>query len=222
MQTQLVYLAAALIMLVSTAGNAETARRESGGADSAALLRAQGQVREMAAQRDALAAENEKLKDEMKKKLEEKDAKIASMNKRMDAMQNSSERSDAVAEKTREVNQAMRDRILETQEKMQKLVDKYKELVAALRVIEDERTNLQKTVAQKNSEIDSCANNNVTLYNTSLELIDRYENKGVWDAMLEKEPVTQLKRVAMENAVQDYRNRVESAKVEVPDSRLSN
>ncbi len=221
MKTQLIYFVALLAMLVSTIGSAETARRE-GGADNAALLRAQGQVRELATQRDALTAENEKLKEEMKKKLEEKDAKIASLNKRLDTMQTSAERSDAVAEKTREVNQAMRDRILETQEKMQKLVDKYKELVAALRVIEDERTTLQKTVAQKNTEIDACAKDNVTLYETSLEVIDRYQNKGVWDAMLEKEPVTQLKRVALENAVQDYRTRVNAAKVETPADHRAN
>jgi DNA repair exonuclease SbcCD ATPase subunit len=213
MKTPLIHLVALLAILAPTMSNAETARRD-GGADNAALLRAQGQVREMAAQRDALTTELEKFKEESKKKLDEKDAKIAALNKRIEAAQASADKSDAAADKTREVNQAMRDRILDAQDKMQKLVAKYKELVAALRVIEDERTTLQQTVARKNADLDACSKDNVTLYQTSLDLIERYENKGVWDAMLEREPVTQLKRVELENVVQDYRTRVNAAKVE--------
>jgi chromosome segregation ATPase len=221
MKTQLIRLVAMLAIFASTISNAETARRDGGG-DNAALLRAQGQVREMAAQRDALTAEVEKLKEEMKKKLDEKDAKIAALNKRLDVAQASADKSESAADKTREVNQAMRDRILDAQDKMQKLVAKYKELVAALRVIEDERTTLQQTVARKNAELDSCSKDNVSLYQTSLELIDRYESKGVWDAMLEREPVTQLKRVELENVVQDYRTRVNAAKVDAPAEHRAN
>ncbi len=212
----------AAVMLVASAAHAETSRREGGAADNAALMRAQGQVREMAAQRDALTAEMEKLKEENKKKLDDKDAKIAALNKRIEAMQTSVDRGEATAEKTREVNQALRDRVVDAQDKMQKLVTKYKELVAALRVIEDERTTLQRTVAQKNVALDTCAGDNVKLYQTSLELVERYENKGVWDAMLQREPITQLKRVEIENTVQDYLARVNSSKAETAASALSN
>lgn len=212
---------AAVLVIGASSTHAETARRD-GGADNGALLRAQGQVREMAAQRDALTAEVEKLREETKKKLEDKDAKIAALNKRLDTMQSNADRSEATVEKTREVNQAMRDRIVDAQDKMQKLVAKYKELVSALRVIEDERTSLQRTIEKKNTALDTCANDNVKLYQTSLELIDRYENKGVWDAMLQLEPVTQLKRVELENTVQDYRTRVNAAKVETVTTTESN
>ena len=90
---------------------------------------------------------------------------------------------------------------------MQKVVDKYKELVETLRQVETDRTQLQATAKTQATQIGTCTNDNIKLYELGLELADLYENKGVWAALVEKEPVTQLKRVELENRVQEYRHR---------------
>ena len=114
--------------------------------------------------------------------------------------------------KYQEQNLALRDRIFEVQTRMQKIVDKYKELVGALQLIESERASLMTKSTENQKKFDVCVTDNQKLYKVNLELIQEYRKKGVWDALLQKEPVTQLKRVQIENTVQSYTDRIDALK----------
>lgn len=187
--------------------NAGEVTQRAGGANTDAPAKTQMLLRQMTEEHNALATEVEKLKEENKKEVETREAKIAALNKRIDGMRTDMDNTEQLAQKYQQGNTALRQRIVDSQEKMQKLVDKYKELVAALGYVEDERAQLRKTVVGKDVEIGSCADKNQKLYALNLELLDLYENKGVWDALLQKEPVTQLKRVEVENIVEGYKER---------------
>lgn len=59
----------------------------------------------------------------------------------------------------------------------------------------------------------ACAEKNATLYKYSLDLLQRYQDKGFLDVLLNKEAVTQLRRVEMENLAQEYREKMNNALV---------
>jgi chromosome segregation ATPase len=59
----------------------------------------------------------------------------------------------------------------------------------------------------------SCEAKNLQLYTYSQELLNRYQKKGVWAALNQKEPLTGLNEVSMENVVQEYREKLKSQKL---------
>jgi chromosome segregation ATPase len=59
----------------------------------------------------------------------------------------------------------------------------------------------------------SCETKNLQLYQYSEELLGRYQKKGVWAAMSQKEPVFGLKEVGIENVVQEYQEKLDQQKL---------
>lgn len=169
------------------------------------MAQAQNLLRQIAAERDALKAENGKLKDD----ISSRDKKIDLLNKKLDGTKKSLGNTHEAITKFQEANTALRDHLLEAQDKMKMLVDKYKELVASLRVVESERTKLESTVKNQTMEIKTCARKNLELYQSDRDLLAQYKNKSAWDALLQKEPVTQLKRVEIENIIESYRDKLD-------------
>ena len=55
-----------------------------------------------------------------------------------------------------------------------------------------------------------CVANNKKLYEVGHELLQRYQDKGVMDALLQREPITQLKRVQMETLAEEVTGKLES------------
>ncbi len=59
----------------------------------------------------------------------------------------------------------------------------------------------------------ACEAKNVKLFEYSQALVDRYKNKGVWEALKQKDPVLGLSNVGVENVVQEYREKLDSQKI---------
>jgi chromosome segregation ATPase len=57
--------------------------------------------------------------------------------------------------------------------------------------------------------LQTCIANNQALHDTGLELLDRYAGKGVADVLAQREPFLQLKRVALENLLQGYQDKLD-------------
>jgi hypothetical protein len=53
---------------------------------------------------------------------------------------------------------------------------------------------------------------NMRLYQINTELVERYRAKGVWDAVLQREPITQIRDVRDEALAQEYRDRIGAAR----------
>jgi hypothetical protein len=51
------------------------------------------------------------------------------------------------------------------------------------------------------------------LYKLNLELVDRYQNKALWQALTEAEPFTGISSVHLENIADDYRYKLEDLQV---------
>lgn len=59
----------------------------------------------------------------------------------------------------------------------------------------------------------SCETKNLRLYQYSQELVTRYRQKGVWAALAQKEPVTGIREVGVENLLQEYREKLDSQRI---------
>ena len=56
--------------------------------------------------------------------------------------------------------------------------------------------------------VDNCTARNAQLVRLSDELVRRYRDRGFFDVLLSREPLTGLKRVELEKLAQDYRGKV--------------
>lgn len=85
------------------------------------------------------------------------------------------------------------------------LKHKLKETLVALRKSEQERLQANTTGKALDSELKQCVSNNHQLVHMNDRLIDNYNNKGVWDSIVQNEPFTGIKQVEIENILQQYR-----------------
>ncbi|OHB25192.1 MAG: hypothetical protein A2X84_12780 [Desulfuromonadaceae bacterium GWC2_58_13] len=66
----------------------------------------------------------------------------------------------------------------------------------------DEARNRLKISGQ---HLDRCLGHNAEMARVASEVLDAYENKGVFSSLLEKEPITGFKQVEVEHLIQNYR-----------------
>ena len=78
-----------------------------------------------------------------------------------------------------------------------------------LRQTEDAKRRLDSTLTMRSGALAACETKNDSLYRLGGALIKRYEEKGCFDSLVQREPITQLGRVDMENQVEEYRQQLE-------------
>lgn len=92
----------------------------------------------------------------------------------------------------------------------------YKEAADAARTRDADAKRFEAQLAQTTQRADDCSSRNAALFKIGNELLARYEGKGVFSILLEGEPVTQLKRVELENLIQDYQDKLLDEKIAPP------
>jgi len=73
---------------------------------------------------------------------------------------------------------------------------------------------LDADLKQTSQSLAACEAKNAKLHGYGLELLEKYEKKGCGDALLQAEPFTQIKRVEIENLVEDYREKLDEQKLD--------
>lgn len=173
------------------------------------LRRMQMQVKQVQDEKVALEQEKAALGKELetlKKKTGEIESTVARAN-----------RSKAAAEKEAE---ALKQVKIELSEKIAALEKQFSESQQGLR---DTRQSLQQETSQKqrleqnlgtrDKELSVCETKNKKLYQYQVELINRAQNRGSLDALLEMEPLTQMKRVEIENLLEEYRDKIDNEQI---------
>lgn len=164
-----------------------------GAADQSAHL--QQVLRQLASEKQQLNAQIEQLqKDntELKSKNSKLEAKTKSLEQREDKMT--------------KANDAASERIYQYNDRLKEALTKLRETVIELRKAET-------TLGAQNEQLNACMRLNVQLYNSGKDMLVKYEEKGVWDALAQSEPVTGLKQVEIENLIEDYRYKIEGLTV---------
>ena len=193
---------AVLLWAVAACAGAQQARDDGGAA------RLQAMVSQLTSEKTQLQAENKDVKGKLDaanaelKKLRDQNAELE---KRLSQSENSLAQSSAANTRGTEQNAQLRAR-------MDELVKQFRETIDNLKKTELERNDLKTTLAAREGALGTCVASNDKLLATGNEILDRYESKGCFASVREKEPFTQVKRVQLQNLVDAYRWQLEDQK----------
>jgi chromosome segregation ATPase len=124
-----------------------------------------------------------------------------------------SERKNAeLAEKVKAVEET-RDQLAAKLAETEKHVAEQAE---ANRLLAAEGLQLKAALSRQEQATVSCETKNVQLYGYGRELLVRYQNKDMWDGAAQREPFTGLKRVEIENVLEEYRDKLDNQKIAAP------
>ena len=175
-------------------------------ANNDAVARAQYMLRQLSAEKVKLTAENQNLLAE-KKDLE---ANLKSIEKKYNKLTKKSEKKSS----------AMSGRIVKLKDKLNEEIAEHKNTTLRLNAVTNEKERIFNIASEQIASIDLCVANNKQLYTINRELLGQYEEKGVWGALSQAEPVTGLKQVEIENLIDDYQYHLDDLRVESTHSEL--
>ena len=187
--------------------SAQTAR---GGANANAQLLQQ--LQQLGAERTQLQAERDQQKHELESLRSERD----SLKKAQTAAHQQEQSSGAALKESAARRAQLEQELQQTKDKMQELIAKFRETVASLRETENERNTLKTTLATRDQAIKVCDEHNAALYRLNDEILARLEHPHGMAHVAVVEPFTQLKRVQLENLVDDYKARADEARLPQP------
>jgi chromosome segregation ATPase len=108
----------------------------------------------------------------------------------------------------------------EAQASLDKVSKSLAELAAAHQIAtrdlnsnEVQRKELSKSLAQRDSNLTACVGKNTKLHDFGVDLIKIYEKPSAYQAVLRTEPFSQIKRVELENILQDYNDKIDEQRV---------
>ena len=201
------YVLITAVLALSCGHGALAQVQRSGGGANAQLAQ---QYQQILTERSQLQADNDKLKkelDDSKKQLEAaKKEQAVSKNLAGSAASQLAAAQAASASSAQTLEQ--------TKNRMQELVNRFRDTALTLRDVEAERTHLQQQLGQSKADFDQCAQRNFQLYQVDGEVLDRYEHQGAFSRLAEVEPFTRIKRTQIENFVDEYRARAEELRVQ--------
>lgn len=192
-------LGAILLTLPIAAPFAQTER--SGNADA----RVMQQLQQLTSERAALQSENARLKQDLEKVRKELDQ--ASTGRK--ALENRAKALEASANRDGQSSKQTGEQLERTRAQLQELIAKFRETAQTLRDTETDRAQVKNQLATREREFKTCVDRNAAFYNLNTEVLDKMGNRGFWSALSEREPFTRLKRVELENLVEDYKYRAQ-------------
>lgn len=93
------------------------------------------------------------------------------------------------------------------------LKSKLNETAAQLTQKDAELVQVNAQLATSRTQNTSCEAKNLKLYELGQTVLQQYQHKGVWSSLMQKEPVTGIKQVEIENFVQEYQDKLDAEKL---------
>lgn len=189
----------AVAMLAGSAGAAAQVARSGGNANAQVLE----QMQQLASERTALQAENERLKGELAAVKKERD----SLKTGQQTLDRRARESAAALAQNKAERDSSAEELTQTKAKMQELIAKFRETIQKLRELETDGATTQQSLAAREHELKTCVDHNVALYRLNDEVLTHFDAQGFWSRMAQSEPFTRIKRVQNENLIDEYRTR---------------
>lgn len=143
-------------------------------------------------------------------------SKAASLEKRRSSLEKElralKEEKAALEEKLSATESTLSKRNLELATVDASLSERNVQLISTQKELANTRQERQTYLAdlgQRTQELGNCNVKNGSLLKTAEDLLKRYRSKTCTDALLEKEPITGLKRVKVENEIEEYLEKLE-------------
>lgn len=145
-------------------------------------------------------------------KAKELEAQIAKLNKQNETVVKQANNDKASAEESiATLNDKLADRekrIAQFNEALEKWKAGYQKAAEVARTKEDERAQLASEAIVLKRTIADRESKNIALFNTSNEILDRFENYALGKALAAREPFINTTRVKVENLVQGYKDKI--------------
>ena len=101
-------------------------------------------------------------------------------------------------------------------EALEKWKTGYQKAAEAARTKEDERAKLAAEIIVHQRTIADRERKNIALFNTAIEILDRFQNYALGKALAAREPFIGTTRVKVENLVQGYKDRILDNRISAP------
>lgn len=167
------------------------------------------QLQQLSAERSSLQAENARLKQE----LEQVRGELQQAASGKKALESRNKALEAAAGREQRSGRQAEDELQHLRAQMQELIAKFRETAQTLRDVETGAAQAKNQLAAREREFSACVDRNAGLYNLNVEVLDRMENRGVWTRLVEREPFTRIKRVELENLIDDYKYRADELRL---------
>jgi peptidoglycan hydrolase CwlO-like protein len=104
----------------------------------------------------------------------------------------------------------MTEKYQEADKNLQEMLQLYADTHKSLQELQTEKEQERKRLS---GDILVCEKKNSELYQISAGLMEKYRSKGIISSLLMAEPFTQLERVKVQNVLQEYGDKAETARI---------
>ncbi len=177
-------------------------------ASDQALARAQRMIRQLSTEK----AELEVTRSELEGKVEALSGTLQRNEEKLKEFEQGIVVLDKANQAFKTKLQGSYDEIKKIKQDLEQTIEKLKQTTASLQQSEQATARAEGTIVEREQRIKELERKNLLLYQANAELLDKYQHKGVWDAILQREPLTQIKQVEIENVLQEYRFKLEDLK----------
>jgi chromosome segregation ATPase len=199
--------------------HAESADDRRAGREREVARRAQAQMQKFEAENSQLQQQLTELQKKQTDELQQKAKATAALHRQLG---DTKKREDALAKELQESRElvARTQGLLEEQKKqnaelsrqLAESVGEGKRLAGELGDAKTQLVQQRQTIDEQSQALQDTSDKNLALYRLNVELLDRYNRKGVWDALLQREPFTQVKDVRTQALVEEYRDKLDAQK----------
>lgn len=211
-------LTAAILAMTSTAAfSQDGAAAKQANRDREMLRRVQAAQRQ--AEEAKAAAELEKtrvegLLEEARSRAKAVESGVAQERRRSAELQRRVDTLERDAASLRQERDALSARLESTQGELAKAIAELGRRQEVIETRDREVGRLQQSVAEGTEANMVCQEKNRELATVARELLDKYRDVTVFDVLKRREPFTGVKRVQVENLLEDYAGRAKAARIE--------
>jgi len=183
--------------------------QKAAGDGGSAIRKAQGLIRQLSQEKSALEAEKAQWQNE-KTELQVKLKNLEDAVKKLQPLQAEVGRYKTDLETTRK---NLDDELGRERQQKQALLQKHNEVVLKANAINGDNQLLVEAVKEREQWIAQCAKTNNELRTLNLEIISKYKQKGFWEELAEREPITGLGSIESETLIENYRYKLQQLKM---------
>ncbi len=181
-----------------------------------ALRRVQQQMQQVEQEKAALQQQVSGFEQEKSALSGEKDAlakKVQSAESRTAAEGRKRRSLEKELEAARKENQALQEQKAEVEKRLSELTAQQVDGARQLTVVQGEKKQTEANLVMREKQIASCEDKNLKLYQYGRDLIKQCRDHSATDVILRLEPVTGIKRVEIENVLEEYRDKLDAQKL---------
>jgi chromosome segregation ATPase len=121
----------------------------------------------------------------------------------------------AVEERNQRISE-VQQRLEDSQKLLAQWQQAYQQAAGLAKARDADAKKFEGLYGEARTRGDTCAKDNAELVEISRQLLDRYKKKGVWAALKDDEPITQMHRIRLEALAQDYHAEIEDHALPAP------